>query len=1028
MKVLLLQLSDIHIDAAEDPILGRAPKIADAVKNLEPNVDAVICALTGDVTWSGTSDQFSLALDFVVSVKTEIEKVLPAVSVRFVTVPGNHDCDFSDKSEARTVLLKAIAQTPGRLLDKSFADICLAPLQRFYEFRDALDLLPTVTKPHRDGRLYSEYTFEHGGETVAFCCCNTAVTSQLHEQPGALIFPWEMVPEDKRPETVTIGLFHHPVNWLEPRCASKLRDRMEAITDLILTGHEHSLDRRDVTKRDTENTYLEGGVLQERDDPALSQFYVVLIDTALKKQRIIGYSWTGDSYVPVNADDPHQFHLWEDFAQNRFRVRESFQLLPEFAAYLDDPELVLTHRVKDKLRLSDIYVFPDLKRVNLAGEKGAKIIRSENVPDLVDERPGLFIIGDDVAGKTSLAKRLFHHLRSKGDVPVLIDAASVQFALKKSEEQIEQCFLRNYAPTALTHYRQLDRAKRILIVDNYHQLKLSPRAKIDLLSKFREHSFRLIILAHDLEITFQDLSEAGDGTSGQLPFTFYSILPFSYVQQNRLLEKWLLLGGDADKDASAFVANLERIRRTIDTLIGKNYVPAYPPYVLSVLQATEAGTDLDLNASTHGYLYELFIKSSIARGSSAMAFNVLSAYMSHIAFWMFSRDRKDITAVELRSLHEQLHEKYEVLQDFERQTGQLIRMQLLTQHNDIFVFRQPYIFYYFLARYLGDHLPEEDVQGKIDQLAKTLYKEESANTLLFLSHLSKDRRILETLLAVADEQYKHTTAVTLGEDVQFLNKLDAKVGKLHVGGKTLEETRQAALTQMDVDREQELDFETSRKAQMEDSATFLGRLNGALKTIQILGQFLKNFPADLDRSEKDRVIQACCSLGTRTLGDFMGLVRNNETVILNEMLYLIGRRRPDISQPKLRDRAVIAVVTLCELATVGIVVRLSYALGSNELSPTYDRIFPSLHEPFMRLVYVALQLDHYERFPEGLVRQESKALHKNPFSFRVLRYLVARYLALFPTNFQLKQQLSELLNLDFGEIRLPKKEQQLLGD
>ena len=80
----------------------------------------------------------------------------------------------------------------------------------------------------------------------------------------------------------------------------------------------------------------------------------------------------------------------------------------------------------------------------------------------------------------------------------------------------------------------------------------------------------------------------------------------------------------------------------------------------------------------------------------------------------------------------------------------------------------------------------------------------------------------------------------------------------------------------------------------------------------------------------------------------------------------------------------------------------------------------------MRLVYVALQLDHYEQFPESLIRQECKALRANPFSFRVLRYLVARYLALFPTNFQLKQQLSELLHLDFEQLRLPKKEQQLL--
>jgi hypothetical protein len=526
MKLLLLQLSDIHIKTAEDPILARASKIASAVKHLEPNVDGIICVLTGDVTWSGSAEQFSFALKFIDALKDSIETAYPRVSVRLVAIPGNHDCDFSEESEARAVLLKAVTQTPGRLTDSSFADICLAPLKRFFEFRDALDLLPAVTKPNRDSRLYSEYRFEHGGEAVSFCCCDTAAVSQLHEQPGSLVFPVETIPAQKGTEAVSIGLFHHPVNWLEPKCGGKLRDRMEAITDLILTGHEHSLDRRRVLKRETDNTYLEGGVLQEHGEPGRSQFYAILIDTAVRKQRILGFAWDGSAYAPLNCEDPHQFHLWEDFAQNRFRIRESFHLLPEFENYLDDPELVLTHRAKEKLRLSDIYVFPDLRRVNLAGEKGSKIIRSDNVPDLVAERPGLFIIGDDVSGKTSLAKRLFHHLRTKGDVPVLIDAGSVPFSLTNCDERIEECFLRNYVATALTSYRQLDRVRRVLIVDNYHQLKLSARAKVDLLGKFREHSFRLIILAHDLEITFQDLSEAGDGIAGELPFTFYSILPF----------------------------------------------------------------------------------------------------------------------------------------------------------------------------------------------------------------------------------------------------------------------------------------------------------------------------------------------------------------------------------------------------------------------------------------------------------------------------------------------------------------------
>ena len=193
---------------------------------------------------------------------------------------------------------------------------------------------------------------------------------------------------------------------------------------------------------------------------------------------------------------------------------------------------------------------------------------------------------------------------------MLIDAATVPFSLRNSDRQLEECFLRNYVPTALESYRQLNRIKRVLLIDNYHQLKLSARAKVDLLNKFREHSFRIIVFAHDLELTFQDLSEGGEDGAGELPFTFYSILPFSYVQQNRLLEKWLLLGGDADRDTSLFVSNLEKLRRTLDTLVAKTmcrlirlmFCPFYRrPKPEPTLTSTQARTDTCMS-----FLYQEF--------------------------------------------------------------------------------------------------------------------------------------------------------------------------------------------------------------------------------------------------------------------------------------------------------------------------------------------------------------------------------------------------------------------------------------
>ena len=708
-KVLLLHLSDLHISTASDVVLGRISLIADAVKNLETHAAAVVCVLVGDVAYSGSGQQYNLALDFVTKLTEKLRAgVLSRTPIYFIAVPGNHDCDFSEATAARTALREIVQQSPNRLQDTSFADVCLEPQRRFQEFENELNIPDAADL--KDPRIYREFRIVLPAGELLFCCCNTAILSELHEKPGTLVFPTMMLPNDRGASAVSIGVIHHPHHWLTQSCAREFRRRLGSITDLILTGHEHILDRTTLSTSDGANLYLEGGVLQDTSDPERSEFYALIIDVASKKQRIVGFTWNGTRYVPAGGDDPAQYHLWEDFAANRLRQRETFKLLPEFQAYLDDPELTLTHRTRGELKLSDIYVFPDLRRVNLTGERETKVVKGEEMETVIGQSPCLFFVGDDVSGKTALAKMLFRTLHGAGDVPVLIDAARATLSAEQCEQQLEQQFLRTYQSSALNTYRQIDRASRVVIIDNYHLLRLTSKARMTLLEKLRGESFRLIVLAHDIAITLGDLSEAGEVIAGEFPFSYYSILPFSQLRRNQLVEKWLLLDNRVDQDTTGFVHNLTRVTQTINTLIGTNYVPAYPPYVLAVVQGSEAGTDIDVNASTHGYLYELFIKAAVAKAGSAVSYNILSTYLSHLAFWLLSNRRKDITEQDLRAFHEQLHERFEVMGDFQQQVQQLIDCRLVTKAHDLFRFRHPYIYYYFLAAYLRDHLHDQKIQ------------------------------------------------------------------------------------------------------------------------------------------------------------------------------------------------------------------------------------------------------------------------------------------------------------------------------
>lgn len=140
------------------------------------------------------------------------------------------------------------------------------------------------------------------------------------------------------------------------------------------------------------------------------------------------------------------------------------------------------------------------------------------------------------------------------------------------------------------------------------------------------------------------------------------------------------------------------------------------------------------------------------------------------------------------------------------------------------------------------------------------------------------------------------------------------------------------------------------------------------------------------------------------------------------MLGLINKNHPELRVEKLEEKIASIIVAFCELASTGIVLRLSQALGSKTLMPIYDRFVWGANEPLLKLVYACLQLSHLETFPTVLIREEAADLRKNPFVFRILRSLVIRRLSLYPTDLKTKQMLSTQFDFELDSVRKPKSE------
>src|SRR5271166_5520876 len=107
MRIVLLQLSDIHFRSSSDPITARALKIKDAVLGKILGAHACFIAVSGDIANSGAPAEYSVAKAFFTALRSAL--LISGFSiVEFVAIPGNHDCNLRKENDTRRFLLDAL--------------------------------------------------------------------------------------------------------------------------------------------------------------------------------------------------------------------------------------------------------------------------------------------------------------------------------------------------------------------------------------------------------------------------------------------------------------------------------------------------------------------------------------------------------------------------------------------------------------------------------------------------------------------------------------------------------------------------------------------------------------------------------------------------------------------------------------------------------------------------------------------------------------------------------------------------------
>jgi Calcineurin-like phosphoesterase len=1015
MATLIIFLSDIHIKQEDDAILARAKNIVDAsFGDFSDEVSECHLVVTGDIAQSGLATEYNLASRFLSEIAESVTRRInrkPVVAL----CPGNHDCDFSGDLSVRNMILDGV--TVGSRIELGVSKFLASPLLSYFEF----------VKTETDGDTAEDkwITRYHstGKPSIRYTALNTALTSGLPERQGRLLFNLASAQDLNCSDAdLSIFLLHQPLNWLQADCARAVGDIISTRADIALLGHEHKDRGVLVTGLYDESnvTFYHADVLFDRKGKLPSGFRSILVD-AKGRTKSTRHVWRGSSY---ERDPNKSDSSWRE-CQNKETRRSNVSFSEEFIRWIDDIGANYAHRRKSHLTLSDIFVWPNLRPTIREKNSQTLLLDSDEISaSKFFDGPtdyGLVVIrGDEQYGKTTLAKRWLAKLRSNGSYPIYMSGSEIK-SIKGPyiDEAIRRVAKAQYTSVE-DFFQKLEPVQRIILLDDFDDLSFNAIGKSELLNRLKAHFGTIILFVGNtpgIDLWLESLVAESHFSK----VSSFEIMQMNFQCRMRLIEKWLDIGNEYSLEREDIESMATRLGRLVTDTLGRNLVPSVPLFVLIILQRAESESELDtvIKNGSHGFLYESLITRALVEKVPSFTVDTAMTYLTSYARELYNHSVDALSLYDLERFHSSHCDFYELTYSFERIKTEFCAAGIWVEKGGAVSFAYPYLYFFFVARYLT-HL--EDAQRRavvVIELIATIHTEVSANILLFLAHLSRDTAVLEMLLKHASKVFQGVTSF----DAYDAESILAEFQETKVKEVFYESSRDQglALAQGEEARTNPMELVSvdNGLTTLEDVNDQARQMNTAFRTLQVLGQVLRNHAGSLEKPQKREIARACTQLGLRALSATLSLLKLAAPEIIQGRVQAIIESEKDKSLWRKKEMELIkdSSSELRELVTnitVGTFVRIASAIGSEVLAPTLQYILYTDGNATDRLIGMAVKLEHFSGFPreEVLELAKKKPSSKDVVALTLARRFVMRRFYMYPDKAELKREVCGVLSIE----------------
>lgn len=668
------------------------------------------------------------------------------------------------------------------------------------------------------------------------------------------------------------------------------------------------------------------------------------------------------------------------------------------ALWLNDTEMVFSHRTVNRVNLQDVYVYPDVVDQDDAEKTVFKSSRF-----LVSSKGYYLLLGDEQGGKTSLLKKVMADIDKNLYLSVYINGKDVKTS--DINNLINKSIQDQYSSP------QFDESNLVIIIDDVDKIKLNNKHTNVLLNNLID-SYNFVILTANQSYAFMSNEIAAIDRYSSL-----KILPFGHVKREEMVNKWVALGREQVIDDESLYHDSDTLIEKLNSVIKNNIVPSKPIYVLLLLQMFEAYSQQNFELTSYGHCYQQLIYQSL-EGSGIVStdhdkyLNVLT----EISWKMFLQGGKLSSNTCVSDFFREYKEQYILKDGDELEIIKKLKMSAILSGSDNSIsFKYPYIYYFFVGKYIAEKYKSDSVVSqKFDLLTENIQREDYANVLIFITHHTKDNWVLSKLKSVLQKLFQEQKKATLNKmQLDFMRSFIDSIPKLVMEQREVQKERELRNNRLD-----SLERESISDEDLDDSENdFLSNLNRTFKGMDVAGQIIRNRYATITKNELYELADSGISTGLRFLDYFIEITDTAKHEIIN----LIRSKLED--NPALTDRELLKAAEESYLhLTFGIISavvrKISYSIGSRDAAEIYKRLEEAESSPAYTLIKQAIELQYTRTVNIDSLKDTISKIESNPVCIHILKEIVIQHTYMFPVKYDTKQKISSLLKISVQSQRL----------